>query len=135
MFLHHLLQLAIMASFFGLITAVPTQTDDIVPPPQLTPRSRLSPEVAQAIQDNPDTSFMFPKNGTFELIQSLTDILAMEAKDSQLNPGPPDTPGPPGPPKPKKPQYKCACHCTLLFCGCNCQTLPLPDLPPGRSGQ
>lgn len=106
------------------------------PAAQAHPRSHLSPDVRAAIAAGPDLTFHFPKNGTFELIQSLTEILALEARDSHADPAPGDGRAPPdGAPPKKKDPYKCACHCTLLICGCTCKTVPLPALPPGAAGR
>lgn len=77
-----------------------------------------------------------PKNGTFELIQSLTEILAFEAHEAQEpNPPPSGRGASPGTPHKKKEPYKCACHCTLIICGCMCRTLPLLSFPPGSYEQ
>lgn len=102
----------------------------------LPPRSRhLSPEDRAAIASSPDLTFQFPKNGTFELIQSLTEIVAFEAREAEKNPPPDDgTAPPPGTPPKKKEPYKCGCHCTILICGCTCKSLPLPALPPQAHG-
>lgn len=131
MSLRQLFKFTVMVSGAIQTVAVPSQADGNIP--QLAQRSHLSPADRSAIQDDPDLTFTFPKDGTFELIQSLTEIVALEARESQANPSPPDEGTPPGPPK-KKPQYKCSCHCSILFCGCTCKTLPLPELPPGSRG-
>lgn len=123
--IRRIIQLALLATAASLASAA--HADESMPH-QLVDRSRISSADRVAIEASPDLVFNFPKNGTFELIQSLTEIVALEARESQANPGPPGDGPSPGPPKKKEP-YKCACHCTLLICGCTCKTLPLPDLP------
>lgn len=124
----HFTQLALLATGAILAAADPSG-------PPLVPRSRVSPSDLARIEESPDLLFHFPKNGTFELIQSLTEIVALEARESQANPGPPDNSPSPGPPKKKDP-YKCSCNCTLLICGCTCRSLPVPAPPaPPSDGQ
>lgn len=118
-------QLALLATAAGIASAA--QSDEAAL--QLVRRGRTSPSELVEIEASPDLTFSFPKNGTFELLQSLTEIVALEARESQANPGPPGGGPNPGPPKKKEP-YKCACHCTIIICGCSCKTLPLPELPP-----
>lgn len=116
-------------------SAWPATTQGLSWPRFPQPRSHLTPDQRAAIASGPDLTFHFPKNGTFELIQSLTEILALEARESNADPPPGGKPPPGTPPPKKKDPYKCGCHCTILICGCTCKTIPLPSMPPGVAGR